>query len=110
MIRTLTLAAAIALLGAAVPASAQEIHVKVAGKDAATLHHDIVQAARKVCQAELADSVLAFDLQDSCIRHSVKAAEATLAISQDINAEGSSPGGLTQRARRRTGAKREVHT
>ena len=80
MIRTLTFAAAaIALLGAAVPASAQEIHVKVAGKDAATLHHDILVAARRVCQAELADSVLAFELQDSCIRHSVKAAEATVA-------------------------------
>ena len=80
MIRTLTLAAAtVVLLGASVPASAQEIHVKVSGKDAATLHHDIQVAARKVCQAELADSVLAFELQDSCIRHSVKAAEATIA-------------------------------
>jgi hypothetical protein len=72
-------AAAITLVGAALPASAHDIRVTVTGKDAATLHHDLWQAARKACDAELAGSVLAYEAQQPCIRHAVKAAEENIA-------------------------------
>jgi len=76
-------AATIALVAAsALPASAQEIRVKVAGKDAATLHHDLWQAARKACDIELAGSVLAYEVQQPCIRHAVKMAEDKIAQSR----------------------------
>jgi len=84
MIRISMIAAAtIALVAAsALPASAQEVRVKVAGKDAATLHHDLWQAARKVCDTELAGSVLAYEVQQPCIRHAVKTAEDKIAQSR----------------------------
>ncbi len=72
-------AAALTLAAAAGPASAQDIRVTVTGKDAATLHHDIWQAARKACDAELAGSVLAYEVQQPCIRHAVKTAEDKIA-------------------------------
>jgi UrcA family protein len=71
--------AALAIAAAAAPASAQDIRVKVAGKDAATLHHDLWQAARKACDAELAGSILAYEVQQPCIRHAVKSAEEKIA-------------------------------
>jgi UrcA family protein len=78
MIRTLSLAAVLAALVVA-PASAREIRVSVAGKDAATLHHEIWQAARQVCFAELNGSALIFELEAPCAERAVKAAEAQLA-------------------------------
>jgi len=81
MIRISMIAAtAIALMGAALPASAQDIRVTVTGKDAATLHHDLWEAARKACDAELVGSVLAYEVQQPCIRHAVKAAEDKIAL------------------------------
>ncbi len=74
--------AALAVAAAAAPASAQDIRVKVTGKDAATLHHDLWQAARKACDAELAGSVLAYEVQQPCIRHAVKSAEDKIAMSR----------------------------
>jgi hypothetical protein len=82
MIRISMIAAAIALVGAALPASARDIRVTVTGKDAATLHHDLWQAARKACDAELAGSVLAYEAQQPCIRHAVKTAEEKIAQGQ----------------------------
>ena len=78
MIRISMIAVA-ALTLAAAPASAQDIRVTITGKDAATLHHDIWQAARKACDAELAGSVLAYEVQQPCIRHAVKTAEEKIA-------------------------------
>lgn len=77
MIRTLTLAAAAALLVAA-PASAQSMRVAVTGKSPAQLHADITAAAAKVCRLASIGASFPRELYADCYKASVEKAVAKL--------------------------------
>jgi hypothetical protein len=70
MIRTLTIAAAAAMLVAA-PASAQSMKVAVAGKTTEQLHADIAKAAKKVCQQAVVGASFPREMYASCFKHAV---------------------------------------
>jgi hypothetical protein len=76
MIRIFSIAAAVVVLAAS--AQAQTVTVKVAGKDAATLHRDIVRAAYQVCSDTIGATPLAHEMIPSCVHQSVVRAEAQL--------------------------------
>ncbi len=74
MVRTLSIVAAfLALAGAA---HAQSITVSLIGKDAQTIHRDIVRAAEHVCDESQAGSAALLDVMGSCVRDTVARAEA----------------------------------
>jgi hypothetical protein len=67
MIRLLVIA--ISALMAATSASAAEIAVKVAGRSTPAVHADIVKAAKKLCQQDLADGpAVPSDFAAYCVR------------------------------------------
>jgi len=70
MIRTLTIAAAAAMLVAA-PASAQSMKVAVAGKTTEQLHADIAKAAKKVCSQAVVGASFPREMYASCFKHAV---------------------------------------
>ena len=78
MIRSLVLAASAIATLAAVPASAQEVRVKVAGRPAAEVRAEIVKAASTVCWKDVRGEALAGYLYPACIRASVNDAVAKL--------------------------------
>lgn len=73
MLRIATLAAVAAVLGAA-PASAESIHVSTAGKTPDQVKAEVVKAAAELCRAEAGDAALAYYIERSCIRGTVRAA------------------------------------
>jgi hypothetical protein len=76
MIRILSVAAAaLAIAGAA---QAQSITVRLAGKDANTIHRDIVRAAYQVCSDEVGATPLAHLVVPGCVHETVAKAEAQL--------------------------------
>lgn len=77
MIRTLTLAAAAALLVAA-PASAQSMRVSVAGKSPTQLHADITKAAVKVCRSASLGASFPRELYADCYKATVEKTVAKL--------------------------------
>jgi hypothetical protein len=69
MIRLLLIAlSALMATTAATSASAGEITVKVRGRPAAEVHAEIVQAAKQLCQEDLAGNPAASDLAPYCVR------------------------------------------
>ncbi len=69
MIRLLVVAiSALMATAAATSASAGEITVKVAGRATPEVHADIVQAAKQLCQEDLAGNPYASDLSTYCVR------------------------------------------
>lgn len=78
MNRIAILAAAAALI--ALPASAQSIHVSTDGKSAQQVRAEVFQAARKLCQEEVAGYAYRTDEARSCLEHTVR---NTLAQSHD---------------------------
>jgi hypothetical protein len=69
MIRLLVIAlSALMATTAATSASAGEIKVKVAGRDTATVHAEIVQAAKQLCQEDLAGNPYAAQIAPYCAR------------------------------------------
>jgi hypothetical protein len=100
MIRTLSILslALAAATAVAAPASALELTntpagyqttVSLAGKDAKTIHSELVRAAYAVCAAELRGSLREFSGMDACMRQSVdRAMAAAEAISPRTFAKG----------------------
>lgn len=78
MNRIAILAAAAALI--ALPASAETIRVSTAGKTPTQVRAEVFQAARKVCQAEVAGYAYRIDAARACVDSTVR---ATLAQSSD---------------------------
>lgn len=74
MIRVMALSAALLLTTA--PALAADVHIKIAGKDEATLQRDIRLAARLVCDANRPGR-MTLDAQ-SCIVRAVRDAQGQL--------------------------------
>lgn len=69
MIRLLVIAiAALMATTAATSASAGDIKVKVAGRDTATVHAEIVQAAKQLCKEDLFGNPYAVQLTPYCVR------------------------------------------
>jgi len=69
MIRLLVIAlSALMATTAATSASAGEIKVKVAGRDTAAVHAEIVQAARQLCQEDLVGNPYAVQIAPYCVR------------------------------------------
>ncbi|PIC01463.1 hypothetical protein [Caulobacter sp. X] len=69
MIRLLLIAvSALMATTAATSASAGEITVKVRGRPAAVVHAEIIQAAKQLCQEDLAGNPAANDLAPYCVR------------------------------------------
>lgn len=69
MIRLLLIAlSALMAATAATSASAGEIKVKVAGRDTAAVHADIVQAAKQLCQEDLVGNPYAVQIAPYCVR------------------------------------------
>ncbi|WP_297511113.1 hypothetical protein [uncultured Caulobacter sp.] len=69
MIRLLVIAiSALMATAAATSASAEDIVVKVAGRATPDVHADIVQAAKRLCQEDLAGNPYAADLSTYCVR------------------------------------------
>jgi hypothetical protein len=69
MIRLLAIAiAALMATAAATSASAGEITIKVAGRASAEVHADIINAAKQLCQDDLAGNPNASDLAPYCVR------------------------------------------
>ena len=69
MIRLLVIAiSTLMATTAATSASAGEITVKVAGRATPEVHADIVQAAKQLCQEDLAGTSYAADLSTYCVR------------------------------------------
>lgn len=69
MIRLLAIAiAALMTTAAATSASAGEITVKVAGRNAPAVHAEIVDAAKKLCQEDLVGIPDASDVAVYCVR------------------------------------------
>ena len=66
MIRLLVIA--LTALMAATSASAGEIKVKVAGRDTAAVHAEIVQAAKQLCQEDLFGNPYAVQIAPYCVR------------------------------------------
>ena len=81
-------AAALSFAGAA---QAQSITVHVAGSDSATAHRQIASAARSVCFAQFGYEPLAYYYVPSCVRATVKDAEAQL-LSTSVVASASNTG------------------
>lgn len=81
MIRNLTAAAALALLGAAVlaaPASAQTIHISTTGKSNAQVSQEIRAAAREVCWTAYTAMPTPLSAYGACVSGQVKSAQAQL--------------------------------
>lgn len=72
------IAAAIAALAFAGAANAESVTVKLAGKSADAIHHDIRMAARRVCDEELVGVYDNYFLKSSCVAATVAKAEAQL--------------------------------
>ncbi len=81
MIKALSLLVAVSAVALAGSASAASMKVSVVGKDAATIHADIVRAAKSVCYESLRVDTLGpvGREMDACVADTVKAAEAQLA-------------------------------
>ena len=77
MIKTLTIAAALAAFAST--ASAAEIHVSLVGKDQKTIQADIARAARSVCREELATRAEWIASYARCVDESVARAMSVLA-------------------------------
>jgi len=77
MIRTLTLAAAAAMLIAA-PASAQSMRVAVAGKSTEQLHADIAKAAKSVCNLATVGASFPREMYASCYKAAIADAVAKM--------------------------------
>lgn len=75
MIRTLTLAAAAAMLLAA-PAGAQSMRVATVGKTPVQLHADITAAAKSVCRLAVVGATFPREMYASCYKAAVKDAVA----------------------------------
>lgn len=75
MIRTLTIAAAAAMLIAA-PASAQSMKVDLAGKTTEQLQTDIAKAAKKVCAQAVVGASFPREMYLSCYKYAVADAVA----------------------------------
>lgn len=78
MIRSFVLAASAIATLVAVPASAQEVRIKVAGRPAAEVRAEIVKAASTVCWKDVRGEALAGYLYPACIRASVNDAVAKI--------------------------------
>jgi len=74
----IALASTVAFAGASV---AEEIHIPVAGKDARTLHIEIVKAAHRVC-AEASADLFAPVSEDQCLIATVAKATAQAKAAQ----------------------------
>jgi hypothetical protein len=72
------IAATAAALSFAGAAQAQSIILHVAGSDSATVHRQVVSAARSVCGVEFSGQPLAYYDVPSCVRDTVTATEARL--------------------------------
>lgn len=72
MFRTIALTAAIAVIASS--ASAQDVRVKMEGKNDAALQQDIRTAARKVCAAYTA-SVRGLEPAATCFKYALRDAE-----------------------------------
>ena len=81
MIRNLTAATVLALLGAAViaaPASAQTIRISTAGKSTVQLSEEIRAAAREVCWTSYTAMPTPLAAYGACVSGQVKSAKAQL--------------------------------
>ncbi len=94
MIRILTTAAVAALLAGS--ASAAQVTVHTAGKDAATVQHDISRAARQVCSEALMDEPLAFYLMPGCVKDAKERAAAALPTVTAQAAQGQDAAAITR--------------
>lgn len=72
------IAVAVAALSFAGAAQAQSITVHVAGSDTATVHRQVVAAARTVCNEQFFSAPLAYYVVPACVRDTVIATEARL--------------------------------
>jgi hypothetical protein len=70
MLRTITLAAAAALLAGT--ASAESIHVSTAGKSPEQLKAEVVRAADNLCYRQTVGSSLPIDAQRQCVARTVR--------------------------------------
>jgi hypothetical protein len=70
MLRTITLAAAAALLAST--ASAQSIHISTQGKTAEQLKAEVVKAADKLCYLQTVGASFPIDAQQNCVARTVK--------------------------------------
>jgi hypothetical protein len=70
MLRTITLAAAAALLAGT--ASAQSIHISTRGKSPEQLKAEVVKAADKLCYRETEGASFPIDAQQQCIAATVR--------------------------------------
>lgn len=75
MLRIATLAAVAAVVVAG-PAAAESIHISTLGKSSEQVKAEIQKAAVRVCREENAGSILAYYLQEPCVKATVKAAAA----------------------------------
>jgi hypothetical protein len=71
MLRILTLTAAAAALFAG-SASAESIHVSLAGKSAAQVKAEVRQAAESLCHQETYGSLVEADAQRACVTHTLR--------------------------------------
>ncbi|ADG12124.1 hypothetical protein B7G68_18935 [Caulobacter segnis] len=77
MIRLLVIAvSALMATTAATSASAGEITIKVRGRPTAEVHAEIIQAAKQLCQEDLAGNPAASDLAPYCVREITRDAVA----------------------------------
>lgn len=77
MIRLLVIAVSVLMATtAATSASAGEITVKVRGRPTAEVHAEIVQAAKTLCQEDLAGNPNASDIAPYCVREVTRDAVA----------------------------------
>ncbi len=83
MFRALILTASLAALSA--PAYAEEVHVSLAGKDAATIRADITRAAERVCNKAYRSSPRELYELGQCVRDSTDAALAQIPSQQAAN-------------------------
>ena len=80
MIRLIALLSTIAALAG--PAAAADIHVSLAGKDAQTIHTEIVAAANTVCASELTSQIkvivpMIYEM-NACVEETVQATYAKM--------------------------------
>jgi sirohydrochlorin ferrochelatase len=71
MLRIVALAA-LAAAAVAAPASAASIHVSTTGKSPEQVKAEVTKAAAHLCHAENDDSAIAYQLQQICVRATVR--------------------------------------
>jgi hypothetical protein len=86
MLRTLTLAGAVAALALPAFAAPAQVKIDTAKLDAPAVHKAIAEAARQACFAEYADqtTLVAFYTRPDCVRRTMAKAESDYAAMRGL--------------------------